>query len=636
MSETDQDRILAELKDAHDAQTFELRLARYGEQLLTGLSAVYPDAPAVMERLLGVMLRAYRERPSDLKRLDEARLLSPDWFQKPEMIGYSCYAERFAGDLNGVRERVPYLEELGVRYLHLMPLLQPRAGENDGGYAVQDYREVRADLGSMADLERLAARLRKSGISLCLDLVMNHVAMEHDWAEQARAGEEKYRDYFHLFPDRTLPDQYEKTLPEVFPDFAPGNFTWDPDSAAWVWTTFNRYQWDLNWGNPDVFVEFAELILFLAGKGVEVFRLDAIAFIWKRLGTNCQNQPEVHAITQALRAVARIVAPAVVFKAEAIVAPGDLLFYLGRGAHHGQVSDLAYHNALMVQIWSSLATRDVRLMEAALSAFAPKPASTAWGMYLRCHDDIGWAISDEDAAQVGFSGEGHRRFLSDFYTGAFEGSFARGLVFQLNPRTGDRRVSGSAASLAGLERALGEDNAEEIELSLARLLLGHAVVLGYGGVPLLYMGDEIATLNDDHFAENPEHAGDNRWVHRPLMDWARAEQRFQPDTVEGRLFAGLTRLIRARVSTPHLHAAVESKVVPSPNSQVLLLERPHPLGTLLAVYNFSEREQRLNAGPLWDRGLELARDRITGEYVDAGDALILPPYARLWLTAGNR
>ena len=633
--DTHQDRMLAALKGPGDAQTFQLRFERYGEQLLDGLASVYPDAPALLERLLDVMLKAFRERPSDLRRLDEARLLSPDWFQKPEIIGYSCYAERFAGDLKGVRERAPYLEELGVRYLHLMPLLRPRKGDNDGGYAVQDYRAVRPDLGSMQDLERLAARLREGGISLCLDLVMNHVALEHGWAARARAGDEKYRRYFHLFPDRNWPDRYERTLPEVFPDFAPGNFSWDAGSAAWVWTTFNAYQWDLDWSNPDVFLEFAELILFLANRGVEVFRLDAIAFIWKRLGTDCQNQPEVHAITQALRAVARVVAPAVVFKAEAIVAPQDLLVYLGRGARSGQVSDLAYHNTLMVQIWSSLATRDVRLMEAALAAFPPKPVNTAWGMYLRCHDDIGWAISNADALAVGFSGEGHRRFLSDFYTGEFEGSFARGLVFQFNPRTGDRRVSGSAASLAGLERALVRGDPVAVDLSLARLLLGHAVVLGYGGVPLLYMGDEIATLNDYGFAQHPQHAGDNRWVHRPVMDWGRAALRHEPETVEGRLFAGLLRLIRARAGTPQLHAAIESAVIPSPNAQVLLLERLHPLGTFVAVYNFSEREQRLPTKALWDRGLGAARDRVTGAALDLGDVLTLPPYAALWLTAAE-
>ncbi len=181
---------------------------------------------------------------------------------------------------------------------------------------------------------------------------------------KAQAGDPTYRDYFFVFADRSVPDAYERTLPEVFPDFAPGNFTWDDGLDGWVWTTFNDYQWDVNWANPDVLCEYADIILNLANDGVEVFRLDAIAFTWKRMGTDCQNQPEVHGLTQALRTVTRLAAPATLFKAEAIVGPKDLLAYLGQGEHHGKVSDLAYHNGLMVQIWSMLASRDARLAAA--------------------------------------------------------------------------------------------------------------------------------------------------------------------------------------------------------------------------------------------------------------------------------
>ncbi len=289
------------------------------------------------------------------------------------MFGYACYTERFADTLAGIPSRLPYLRDLGVTYLHLMPLLQPREGDNDGGYAVQDYRTVRADLGDVDDLRELTRTLRGHGVSLVLDLVLNHVAREHEWARRARAGESRYRDYFHVFADREMPNAYESTLPEVFPDFAPGNFTWDADLDAWVWTTFNEWQWDLNWANPDVLVELADVVLHLANLGVEVLRLDAIAFTWKRLGTNCQNQPEVHAVTQALRTVARIAAPALAFKAEAIVGPRDLVQYLGQGRHAGRVSDLAYHNSLMVQVWSMLATGST----AARQAGAARPAHDA-------------------------------------------------------------------------------------------------------------------------------------------------------------------------------------------------------------------------------------------------------------------
>ena len=502
---------------AHDQVVFETRLRRYWPDLLTGLTGAYPDhALEMADRLVEI---AAAELPPAVGRAAAAR---PAPARRPAVVPAPADARLRhlrrpvrRRPLPGWPSKVDYLAELGVTYLHLMPLLKPRPGQNDGGYAVMDYRAVRDDLGTIDDLRDLATALRARGISLTLDLVLNHVAAEHEWAVNARAGDRFYREYFHMFADRELPDAYERSLPEVFPDFAPGNFTFDEESAAWVWTTFNTWQWDLNWRNPEVFYEFADLIFWLANLGVECLRLDAIAFIFKRMGTNCQNQPEVHAITQALRTVARIAAPALIFKAEAIVGPADLAPYLGVGKHAGKVSDLAYQNSLMVQIWSALAAKDTRLFCAAMNRFPAKPPTTVWGTYLRCHDDIGWAIDDADAASVGLNGYEHRRFLADFYAGLYPMSDARGLVFQENLATGDRRISGTAASLVGIEAALPRGDPAHLDLAIRRLLLAYQIVLGFGGLPLIYMGDELALRNYYDFADEPEHADDNRWVHRP-------------------------------------------------------------------------------------------------------------------------
>jgi amylosucrase len=516
-----------------------------------------------------------------------------------------------------------------------MPLLAPRAGANDGGYAVADYREVRADLGSMADLDKLASVLHDNGIALTIDLVLNHVAREHAWAEAARAGDAVFRDYFHVFPDRTEPDRYERTLPEVFPDFAPGNFTWDDEVDGWVWTTFNSYQWDLNWSNPSVLCEFADLELFLANRGVDCLRLDAIAFLWKRMGTDSQNQPEVHALTRVLRAVARIAAPALVFKAEAIVGPAQVVHYLGVGEYAGVVSDLAYHNSLMVQIWSALATRDVRLLVRALDRFPPKPTTTSWATYLRCHDDIGWAVDDADAASVGWNGAAHRSFLSQYYVGDFPGSFSRGAAFQVNEATGDSRISGSAASLAGVELALEARDSAQLERAVSRLRCAYAMVYGFGGIPLLYMGDELALRNDAGYLDEPEHADDNRWMHRPRMPWDAAARRHEPATLEGRMFATLAHLGRVRASLPTLHAAVESDPVETSNPAVLAVLRRHAAGDLVQLYNVSEEWQRVDRGVLGTLRDVSIVDRLSGAPPRSeGGELVLAPYAALWLTAG--
>lgn len=612
------------------------RVDRWGPDLVAGLAAVY-DVDEVLPRVSRIMAEAAARRPSDLRDRDRQRLLRPDRLQEPDMVGYATYADRFAGTLDGVVGRIDYLASLGVTSVHLLPLLRPRPGPNDGGYAVADYRAVRPDLGTMDDVARCARALHAAGMSLTLDLVLNHVAREHDWAVRARAGDERYRAYFHMFPDRSIPDAYERTLPEVFPDFAPGNFTWDDEAGAWVWTTFNSWQWDLDWSNPDVLCEFVDIICFLANQGVDCLRLDAIAFIVKRMGTTCQNLPQVHDITQALRAALRIVAPSVTFKAEAIVGPDDLVPYLGQGQHAGKVSDLAYHNALMVHIWSALASHDGRLMAHALRRFPPVPVTATWATYVRCHDDIGWAIDDADAAAVGWSGPAHRAFLADYYAGAFPGSTARGAHFQDNPLTGDRRTSGSAASLVGLEAAVEADDADAIDRALARLTMAYAMVFGYGGIPLIWMGDEIAMLNDADYASDRDHRDDNRWLHRPAFDLSRADQAQDPTTVPGRALAAFRRLAQARASLPALHAATTTVVDVPGDPAVIVFSRRHAAGTVVEVYNVADGPRRIPLSEIAWRGIDDPRDALgLSRWWRDGADLVLDAYAALWLTHEER
>ena len=374
-----------------DAALFELRWARGVDAMLEPLGRLYPGVD-LASGLRALLRRRAARRPDDLRALDLARDVDPDWFLHPRMAGYVAYVDRFAGRLADVPARIPYLKDLGVTYLHMMPLLKPRPGEDDGGYAVMDYRAVDPRLGTMADLKATCRALRRAGISPCIDMVLNHTAKEHEWARRAWEGDERHRAFYLMFDEPETPAAYERTLLEVFPDQAPGSFTHYPEIGRWVWTTFNEFQWDLNWANPEVFEAVLDTILWLANRGVEVFRLDAVAFLWKRMGTTCQNEPEVHDILQALREAVLIAAPAVIFKAEAIVGPNELVPYLGTGRHEGHESELAYQNSLMVQYWSALATGDARLATHVLATHFPERVRDAtWATYLRCHDDIGWA-----------------------------------------------------------------------------------------------------------------------------------------------------------------------------------------------------------------------------------------------------
>jgi amylosucrase len=623
--------------DPHQRDLFRLRLARSERDLFDPLEALYgkhADFHQFRKELIAALVNLQAERPDELRLLDLKRDLEPDWFQRQDMAGYVFYIDRFNGTLQGVLDKLDYLEELGANYIHFMPCLKPRPGDSDGGYSVMDYREINPVLGSMADLERVTAALRQRGMSVCVDLVLNHTAKEHEWALRARKGEKKYQDFYWMFADRTLPDQYDKSLVEVFPAHAPGNFAYYDDMKKWVWTTFNEHQWDLNWSNPWVFLEIVRIMLFLANKGVEIVRLDAVAFMWKRMGTRCQNEPEVHQLLQALRAASRIVAPALIHKEEAIVAPKDLIPYLGQGKHTGREGNLAYHNSLMVQFWSALATRETRLMTHVLKSHFPESfVNATWGTYLRCHDDIGWAVTDEDAAAIGISGFSHRAFLADFYAGRFPGGFARGGDFQSNPDTGDKRTNGTCASLCGLETALEASDPAAIDAAIHRILMGHSLIASFGGIPLIYMGDEIGLLNDHNYEEHEHLRHDSRWMHRPKMDWTCAERRNDPATVEGRVYAGLRHIIERRRATPHIHAANPVTILDLGIEGLFSYARKSPIGPLVCVYNFSEKWQSIPQAVLKASGVAEWIDHLADVKVNlSGGQLPFPPQGRIWLT----
>ena len=577
------------LADPKGWQTFAQRLDTHFQtlfQLYFNLYGTRYDFYFHLEDLLTSLARAWFARPAELRELDSARELDPLWFQSNKMLGGVIYVDLFAGNLEGVRSKIPYFKELGLTYLHLMPLFKMPESENDGGYAVSNYRDVHPPFGTMEQLALLARDLRSAGISLVMDLVFNHTSDEHLWAEKAKAGDTDFMEMYCIYPDRNMPDAYERTLREIFPDEHPGVFSPFP-RGGWIWTTFHKYQWDLNYGNPAVFNRMVEEMLFLANQGVEVIRLDAAAFIWKQMGTNCENLPQAHSLIRAFNAAARISAPTLLFKSEAIVHPDDIAKYIDPAE-----CQLSYNPLLMALLWNSLATRKVRLLSQALTTRFKIHPQTVWVNYIRCHDDIGWTFSDEDAALLGINGNDHRRFLNEFYRGRFPGSFARGLPFQENIKTGDCRISGSCASLAGLEKAVNEEGSHEVELAIRRILLLHGIILTVGGIPLLYLGDEIGVLNDYTYRNDPRKSRDSRWVHRQHTVWKKYEKRNNPETIEGRIYQGLQELIALRKENEAFFGT-ELEIMPTENEHVLSFIRTHAGKHAVIFANFSESAQTI-------------------------------------------
>jgi len=608
-------------------RTFESRLQVYFPTIFRLLYELYGDRYDFyyhLEQLLIDLAHAFDERPVELHALDEQRIAQPNWFQSHDMMGAVGYVDRFAGTLAGIQAKIPYFKELGLTYLHLMPLFNSPPGKSDGGYAVSSFREVDPRLGTMPELKALMRELRANGMSLVLDFVFNHTSDEHEWAKKAQAGDEHYQAFYWMFDDRTLPDQYEPHLREIFPEQAPGCFTYRADLQKWIWTTFYPFQWDLNYRNPDVFRAMLGEILFLANQGVEVLRLDAVPFIWKQLGTNCENLPQTHIIIQALNALVRIAAPALLFKSEAIVHPRDVRSYVS-----GHEAQLSYNPILMVSLWEALATRDTAFMRHTLTRYFPLADDCTWINYIRSHDDIGWGFADEDAAEMGINGTDHRFFLNLFYIGRFPNSFAVGYPFNFNPRTLDMRVSGTLASLAGIEQATKQGDPHKLSLAIGRVLLVYGVLLSIGGIPLIYLGDEIGTINDYSYRGDPALAADNRWLHRPYADDIGYAQRADSTTVAGRIFLPLSQMIRARKMLPVL-ANGHTHFVETGNTHVLGYRRHDDL---LVLANFSEREQMVMTTILATLGFETTAlvDTITDQALKITNDLTLEPYQVLWL-----
>jgi amylosucrase len=620
--------ILDELKPEirrQDLRHFYTRLGANFYAVYSLFHHLYGQREDFKEQMLKLVERlalAYVDRPSDLERLDMHREEDHNWFLSQEWVGMALYPDGFAGNVPGLESHLPYLQELGVNLVHVMPILQCPQGASDGGYAVSDFRAVDERAGKLEDVKNLGESMRKRG-----------------WAQRAREGDKTYQDYYYVFPNRDVPDMFEETMPEIFPETSPGNFTYDEAMGKWVMTVFNSYQWDLNYSNPAVFIEMVDIILFWANQGADIVRLDAVAFLWKKIGTVCQNEREAHLILQLMKDCCQIVAPGVLFIAEAIVAPVEVIKYFGEDAVIAKECEIAYNATLMALLWDTVATKNARLLTQGIQSLPAKLDRATWLNYIRCHDDIGFGFDDGDIRACGYEPAAHRRFLVDYFTGRFEESAARGMPFGVNPKTGDARISGSLASLVGLEAALESGEQKAIDDAIAVILLLHGIILSFGGIPLLYYGDEIGTLNDCNFLQDESKAGDSRWMHRPRIDWETAELRHSHGTVQQRIFDGFKRMIAVRKSVHAFADFNNRELIDVGDPHLFVFLRTNPVmsaDSVLAVANFDSTPSYLDLADLGNRGMfrfSQLKDLLTGETPAMFNGrLVIPPFHLYWLT----
>ena len=602
---------------------WEKRLEGFWDELKWLYFELYPGREDQFEALCGIIRQRSEERSADLKALDAKRLADPDWYKRNDMVGMMMYTDAFAGTLKGVKKKLGYIEECGVNYIHLMPLLDSPRVRNDGGYAVSDFRKVKPELGTMEDLSELAAECHRRGISVCLDFVMNHTSDEHEWALWARNGKKEYQDRYFFYDTYEIPEQFEKTCPQVFPTTAPGNFTWLEDVKKYVMTTFYPYQWDLNYWNPAVFVEMTDNLLNLTNRGIDIIRIDAVPYIWKQLGTNCRNLPQVHTIVRMLRMICETVCPGVLLLGEVVMEPEKVVPYFG--TVEKPECHMLYNVTTMATTWHTAAVSDVSLLKRQMDIIDALPRQYVFLNYLRCHDDIGWGLDYGWLRGQGMEEVAHKRYLNDYFTGKYPGSDSRGELYNDNPRLGDARLCGTTASLCGLEAAMERKDPEGERRAADRDLMLHGFMLTLSGIPMLYSGDEIGQLNDYRYKEDPKKAADSRYVHRGAFDWKKAGRRKEKGTVENRIFTGLKRLLTLRGSQNVFlnAAAVSTRETYDPS--VLCLVRELDGEKLIGLFNFSSQGKTA-----WINEDGMYHDLISEESLEA-KGVLMPPYGIRWM-----
>ncbi len=572
-------------------EIFLKRLQKHHDELRWLYMELYEN-DSMFAELCSKMYDFFAERKKDLKDLDEKREADPDWYKQNHLLGMMFYIDNFAGTMKGVEKKLSYITQCNVNYIHLMPFLKTPKERSDGGYAVSDFRSVQDELGSMEDLSHLTFACHQKDICVCMDFVMNHTSEEHEWAKKARAGSGEYMSRYFFFQDDAIPSQYEKTVPQVFPTTAPGNFTWLPDAGHFVMTSFYPYQWDLNYKNPRVFNEMMYNFLFLANKGIDIVRLDAVPYIWKELNTQCRNLPKVHTLVRMMRIISEIVCPGVLLLGEVVMEPEKVTPYFG--TVEKPECHMLYNVTTMATTWHTVATRDVRLLKKQLDTLHTLPKEYIFLNYLRCHDDIGWGLDYGALLADGMKERSHKKYLNDFFLGYAGESASRGELYNADPISGDARFCGTTASMCGIEKAGFEKDNEAMEKAIRLDVMLHAYMFMQSGIPVIYSGDEIGQVNDYSYKENPQKAEDSRYIHRGPMRWELSENRFRKDTVEGKIFQALKKLEQIRKSKKPFVSYADTWTAETNDSSVLCIGRYLEGEKIIGLFNFSEFDKTVH------------------------------------------
>ncbi len=602
---------------------FQKRLDKYSDELEWLYKELYYGDDHAYRYFISMLYDFYCQRNKELRDWDLEKEADPEWYKGNDLLGMLMYTNCFGGTIKGVQDHLDYVEECGVNYIHLMPLLESPKDRSDGGYAVSDFRKVQPELGTMDDLSELARKCRQRGICLCLDFVMNHTSEDHEWAVRARRGEKEFQDRYFFFDDWNEPNDYEETVPQVFPQTAPGNFIWCREAGKVVMTTFYPYQWDLNYRNPTVFNDMTANMLYLCNQGVNIIRLDAVPYIWKTIGTSCRNLPQVHTIVRMMHIAARIVCPGTLLLGEVVMEPSKVVPYFG--TLEKPECQMLYNVTTMASTWHTVAVKDVRLLKHQMGILFSLPKQNIFLNYLRCHDDIGWGLDYDFLRQFGVDQVSHKKYLNDYLRGAMYESASRGELYNDDPALGDARLCGTTASLCGIEAAEYEQDMDKQAWAIRLDIMLHAFLFTQSGIPVLYSGDEIGQLNDYSYHEDPFKAGDSRYLHRGNFDWENAKKRKRSGWREQKIFSAVTKLAKLRKKHRVFNSAADAWIVETYNDHILGIGRYYEGEKLIALFNFGDYDELAHINEDGNY-----KNLLTGRRFDAKNVTV-PAHDFFWL-----
>ena len=522
------------------------------------------------------------------------------WYK--DAIVYSLYVDFFKGTFSGLTEKLPKLRELGVSCLWLLPILD--SPMRDAGFDIRDYRNIRAELLGLpedtsvekkqAAFRDFLSEARKNGLQVIFDVALNHTSEEHPWFVESRKGPDNpYRDYYIWNKDT---NRYKETR-LIFKGMVPSN--WEKDGDEYFFHRFFEFQPDLNYRNPQVLLEISRILLFWMSQGLDGFRADAIPYIWKEEGTNCENLPQAHTILKIIRAILDHVRPNTLLLAEACQPPTEVVKYFGEGdeCHAG------YHFPLMPMIFKSLALQDAKPIHGILHpSITPEILpENQWFMFLRLHDELTLEmVTPADRAII----HGH---------------------YCMDPRWDFRVGEGISARLAEL-----------LDRNPNKIGLAYSIMLTLPGTPIIYYGDEYATLNNNAFYESfRKETGkdDTRYFVRGPLDWNKIKNDLSnPESLASKVNSTLRAQLKARSETKAFGRG--SKTWASPeianmgnrSQPVLAYFREFEDEKILVLNNLSENEVEITSID----GLKIAGSNLLNNKV-ISTPIHLDPFDFLWI-----